>query len=262
MNSPQRVGVLRTPVDFQLFPRRAVMIYDPPNGADVVFSCHDHEGHFFYCKADKPGRRIRAVEMICTTLADRLGIRTAEFAVIEHGGETYFGSRQEMSSAGHFEVQDFLTTPMQNELGQPAAFPGEYLAQMLALDLFFGNPDRAIHNFLLVRDGGILRICAIDFASVDLSVLTTSSFPVANCPTLTVGKRFGKIHGTFVGASVEMIARIEALPADVFARIVAGVPEDWLSEEERGGLVGIWDSPGFRSRLMSLRAGLVDGTLV
>lgn len=250
------------PLENQLFARRTRIVYPAPNGADVVFTCHDHNGDFFYCKGDQRGRPVRATELICTRLAERLGIRTAPCAIVEHDGDTYFGSQQELSPADRFAVADYLTTPQTNELGQSSHFPGEYLAQLNALDIFLSNPDRGTHNFLLVKDGAIQRICAIDFADADLAGLSSHRFPVANSPTVSVGNRLRGIHGPFTDSAVEMVDRIAALPKDVFTRLVNEVPDEWLTQEKRGGLNEIWSSPGFHSRVAILRASLRDGTVL
>lgn len=63
----------------QLIPRRAQTLLPPPEGEDIDFACYDHEGILFYCKGDGSGRPVRATELICTRLADRLGIRTAPY---------------------------------------------------------------------------------------------------------------------------------------------------------------------------------------
>lgn len=263
MSDPPPVAV--TPfssLDRQLFARRASTVIPPTNGKDIAFCCIDESGRFFFCKDDRAGRDVRATELIVTRLANRLGIRTADWAVIEHDGQTYFGSQQEVSSALPFQVQDYLATPQKNELGQPYAFPGEWLAQLLAFDLFVGNPDRGPHNFLLVKDGSMSQICAIDFADSRLTDLATDRFPVAQSTTVHIGRRYRSIHGSHHAAAVQMIDQIEALPATVFSRIVSEVPADWQNDIATGGLIEVWGSPGFKRRLASLRSVLTDGTLV
>ena len=259
---PPPAATALSSVDQQLFPRRASWVGAPPNGKDMAFSCTDHTGKFFFCKDDRDGKAIRATELIVTRLARRLGIRTADWAVIEHNGHTFFGSQQEVSSASIFQIRDFLSTQQRNELGQPASFPGEYLAQVLAFDLFVGNPDRGPNNFLLVKDGGISRVCAIDFADSRLTDLITDRFPVALSTTVNIGRRYRSIHGSHQAAATEMVDQIEALPATIFSRIVSEVPHGWLSETAIGGLIEIWGSPGFKTRLASLRSVLTNGTLV
>lgn len=246
----------------QLFYRRASTILPSPNGKNVAFGCFDQDGHYYFCKADDGYRPVRATEIIFTRLADRLGIRTAEWAIIEHNHETFFGSRQEISSATHFQTRAYLEKSHSNELGQPANFPGEHLAQLLALDLFMGNPDRGANNFLLVKDGNFIRLCAIDFADGDLAGLGGTRFPVAGTTTTDVGRRYRQIHGQFDDAAIEMVDRIAALPASAFLQIVSEVRDDWLSADLRGGLNEVWGSPGFCRRLTALRSVLEDGTLL
>ena len=251
-----------TPVKSELFSRRATRVYPPPNGHDVIFSCHDHENNYYYCKDDRNGRPACATEMIFTRLADCLGIRTADWSIIEHDNELFFGSRHELSSADRFNTADFLTAAQTNEIGQPSHFPGEHLAQLRAFDFFIGNPDRSLENFLLVRDGPFSRICAIDFAAASLDRLGADRFPVAGDPTVTVGRLLAGIHGAFANSAVAMVDRIAAFPPEIFSRLVHDVPDEWLSQDKKGGLDAVWGSPGFHARLALLRSKLKDGTLV
>ncbi|TPG18515.1 hypothetical protein EAH87_10405 [Sphingomonas koreensis] len=259
-NTGRRISTLS--VEPQLFARRASIIFDPPNGAHVQFSCLDHDGHLFYCKPDADGRPLRAIELICTLLAESLGIRVADVAIIEHGGETYFGSRDEPSSENIFSVRSYLSTRQSDELGGGARFPGEHLARLFVLDVFLNNPDRGFCNFLLVRDGSVRRLCAIDFANADLSAITTDRMPVANSQTLIVGKQLRAIHGDFRSCGVEMLERIATFPADAYKRIVGQVPLDWLTAAQRKELNENWQSSGFANRLATLRKRLEDGELV
>lgn len=263
MSDPQRGGV-RSPssVELELYARRIRTIIDPPNGADVAFTGFDYEGIAFICKDDRSGRRVRATELIFTRLADRLGLRVAECAIVEYERERYFGSRQEVSTLERFDAEYFLTTIMKNELGQPTEFPGSYLAQVRVYDMFISNWDRSLQNFLVVSEGGMRRICLIDFAAGNPFNLTSNRFPVAPDQTVIVGRRLKAIHGTFDRAAIEMIDRIAALPKAAFDHIVREVPDEWLTQEERGGLLEVWGSPGFSERLAALRKGITDGSLV
>lgn len=263
MSDPQQGGArLLAPIEPQLFVRRISTEYPSPNGADITFAGADHDGNVFYCKGDQPARRVRATEMIYTRLAEVVRIRVAACAVVEYKDETYFGSRQEISTLEPFAAQDFLTTPQRNELGQSMDFPGSYLAQLLTFDLFISNWDRSINNFLVVPEGMQRRLCAIDFASADLQSLTANRFPVASSQTVTVGRRLRAIHGRYDREALEMVERIRAVPKATFDQFVNEIPDDWLTQDERGGLLEVWDSPGFSKRLDNLRSGLVDGTLV
>ena len=50
--------------------------------------------------------------------------------------------------------------------------------------------------------------------------------------------------------------------SEIFKRLVHDVPDEWLSQEKKGGLDAVWGSPGFHARLASLRSKLKNGTLV
>lgn len=251
-----------TPADPQLFPRRIQNRFPPPNGADVAFSASDESGAIFYCKKDSNGRHVRATEFICTRLSDHLGFRTPAWSIMEEDGETFFGSQHEISSAGPFVVQDFLTKRRTDELGRIYHFPGAYLAQTFALDMFLGNLDRGLSNFLLVQDGRLFQVCLIDFVESRLMDLTSERFPVAQSSTVLLRKRLSSIHDAFDASAIEMVDRIEAVPKEVFLRYVDETPEDWLGHAQREAFSEVWGSPGFHNRLATLRARLLDGTLL
>ncbi len=251
-----------TPLDPQLFPRRIQNRFPPTNGADIAFLASDDTGAIFYCKEDSNGRHVRATELICTRLSSHLGFRTPAWSIMEENGETFFGSQHEISSAGPFVVQDFLTTPRTDELGRRYPFPGSYLAQTFVLDMFLGNSDRGLNNFLLVQDGRMNQVCLIDFVASHLTDLTSDRFPVAQSATVLLRRRLLGVHDAFDASAIEMVDRIGAVPKEEFLRYVDGTPEDWLDHSQREALSEVWGSPGFHNRLATLRTRLLDGTLI
>ena len=252
------------PLESQLIPHRVSTILPClPNGADLSMLCIVDAGGMYYCKSDRDGRNIRASEWFSTHLASHLGFATAPCSVIENEvGETFFGSLDQGSTAGVFEAKDFLTIPQKNELGQPSHWPGQYLAQLLAFDMFLNNPDRSIQNFILVSDGAQRRLCAIDFAAVRLADLSGHQFPVADSVTMTIGRAVRRTHGEFPGSMIEMVDRIAAIPLDTIRALTSGMPDDWLSGHQREGLCEHWASATIRDRLSTLRAGIEDGSLL
>lgn len=247
-----------------LFYRRIGTIYPTPSiGADLALYCEAVEGGSYYCKFDKDGRQIRATEWLCTHLAAHLGIATAECAILEdETGASYFGSRELISTASEFEVRDFLNHPSPNELGGPSEWPGRYLEQVFAFDMFVGNGDRSMRNFLLVNEGQSRRICAIDFASARLVDWSGYNFPVVTDQTVSVGRRLRETHGPFPASAFEMIDRIGAVPVETIEGILKGMPKDWLTAEQREGTCDNWSSDRVKGRLMALRSGIADGTLL
>lgn len=255
----QKVRVGFHPSEPMLIPHRITVELPPLNGADIRFMAVCN-GRPIFCKDDKDGRRIRAVEMLSTRMAGEVGILTPECTVVENDrGETFFGSIGPMSLAGDLEVQNYLATPEQNEFGGSEPWLGRYTSGLYAYDLFIGNPDRNKRNFVMALDDRHLR--AIDFASADLKLWATERFLIEKTNTLSLGRVLRKIHGFDIDAALEIVKRIEAIPVKAIRRFLAELPRDWLSEVEGESLCGKWESK-LGARLAALSAGLRDGSLL
>jgi hypothetical protein len=248
-----------------LFSLRASTIYPgKPNGADILFHCESDQGGTYYCKGDHSGRFIRATEWFLTHLAQHVGFATPECAVVERDdlGETFFGSRQICSPACSIELHAFLMTPQKNELGQPSNWPGAYLSQLYAFDLFVGNPDRSLTNFLLQKEGFGRRLCAFDFASANLLNMAGIKFGVASDITVSIGRLLRHRHGFFPKSAIETIDRLAAVPAETIVGFLRQMPNDWMSAERKEGICELWSKHQIASRLAALRSGLSDESLL
>ncbi len=230
-----------------------------PNGQHISFRCITSDGSMFYCKDDRDGRPVRAVEWIATKLADHLGLSVAEAAIIEDDrGNTFFGSKSPRSLANQDEVFRHLTTPATGELGQPIPWLGQYLASLNAFDCFIDNPDRTLNNFILDNDGYPRRLRAIDFASARLIDFSAERFPVESENTVLVGRVVRDIHGAHAASGLEMLDRIAAVPLRKVQEIVEPMPNDWLTTNQREGLSEFWVHGGRTDRISRLRALLSD----
>jgi hypothetical protein len=226
-----------------------------PNGKDIDFRCFADDGALYYCKDDKDGRPLRAIEWILTKLAEHLGLSVADCAVIEDDdGRTYFGSKSPSSVAAQVEVSRYMGSPVRGELGQPLPWLGQYLARLWAYDLFVDNPDRCLPNFILDQDGQPRRLRAIDFASARLMDFSTDRFPVESEHTVWVGRVVRKTHGPHLDSALEMIDRIAAVPLNEIDQIVGRMPSDWFSVDQREGLSGFWSEGRRLDRIARLRA--------
>lgn len=233
----------------------------PPIGRDIRFYCWDESGSFYYAKDDDGHRRVRATEWICYSLARHLGLAVADFDVIEDDGETYFGSLRNPSTADQSLMKVYLGRSQVNELGQPLDRPGRFLWALHAFDLLLNNADRYPTNFALVPDGPTQRLVAIDFGSARLSDLASTQFPSDSDTTLRIGRLFRALHGNHVGAALEIVDRVAAIPIDVIDAILQSVPQLWMTNDEKRVIRGHWLGLGNGVRLPALRAGLKDGSL-
>lgn len=250
----------------ELFPLPISGIYpESPQGADIAFVA-DAGGNRYYCKRDQLARPVRATEWIATSIASYLKIPVPDFAILLNPevGETLFGSKEVWGTASRFEAQTFLTTPPSFDpiIGDPFEWLGAYLSRLYAFDLFIGNVDRQICNFLLVASGGSRRLLAFDFASSNLSQIKTTNFAIAQTATLSVGRRWRARREFDAARAFELIDWIGGICPSTLESILAPMPEDWMSSDEREMFIDLWGSGACKVRLAALRRGLSDGSLL
>lgn len=247
-----------------LFPARITTRYPRnPIGKDYAFLCEAGGDGTFHCKSDTSAKPVRANEWIAQSLAQHLGIPVPEFRVIEDAeGETFFGSREIISTAQMADVVHFLSYAQLDELGRVSEWLGRQLSGLTAVDLFLSNPDRTLQNFVFVHDGGMRQLCAIDFADVDLKDITSDRFPIVGTNTMLHGRLLRSRHGFFVESALEMIDRIEAIPRGLIEGILRGMPDDWMAGAQRNDIVDAWSDKKIAVRLSALRAGIKDGSLI
>ena len=235
---------------------------DHPAGKHPKFLCTANDGFLYYCKADADGRSIRATEWIAQSLAVHLGIAVPDFRVMEdmNGDETFFGSRNSISTAGCFEVRDFLTRKKSNELGGPTDWFGRWLSSLYTFDMFLNNPDRGMNNFVLEKGTAAGKLCAIDFADSHLEDITSDRFPVAASNTVCNGKFVSSNHGFFLDSALEMVENIRVIPVSVIDGIIRGMPNDWMLDDQKLQICEAWADGRLNLRLSALRSGLEDGS--
>ena len=254
----------RMSVQPSFFPKRITTRYPSlANGADISFCCGADEG-LFWCKDDKDGRPIRATEWLFTSLARHVGILTPDCAILEDETtqETVFGSLQVTSPIADFEAQKFLGAPRMGEVGQPSEWPGAYLSSLYALDMFLSNPDRSLKNFFVLQNGFNRQICAFDFASASMARLEGRQFPIASDTTVRIGRFLRHTHRFYPAAANEMIDRIAAVPSDTIAAFLRPMPGDWMNAEQRERVCELWSEKRFGGRLLALRTGIADESLL
>jgi hypothetical protein len=197
--------------------------------------------------------------MFSTRLAGLVGIPTPYCSIIEmESGELLFGSLSG-SVADEFEVRAFLSQPLTDELGVPLQLLRHYLSGLYAFDLFLGNDDRSLRNFLIEADSR--RLCAFDFANADLLKLSSRRFPVEHGATISIGRMLRRVHGFDKVAALDMATKLEAVRVEQIQAILREMPNEWWSSDEGEKLCAVWnDERG--GRIEALRAGLGDGSLL
>ncbi len=250
----------------EMFPLELTGILpDCPRGAHLEF-IGEIGSNRYYCKRDKNGRPIRATEWFCNALARLLEIPTPDYAPVlnPENGEILFGSRGQWGTVDGFEVETFLTTPQiaDKAAGGTGGWLHSYLAGLYVFDLFVGNPDRHLSNFLLVPEGGMKKLVAFDFASAELHNLSDQNFNIAQTPTLLVGRRMRSLHGFDTRKAHDMLERIETVQFSAIDGILTALPDDWLNEVDKGKIHDQWKQGRIKARTAALRRGLNDDSLL
>jgi len=246
-----------------LFPARITTRYPSnPIGKDYAFLCEAGNDGTFHCKSDSFNKPVRANEWFAQSLARELLISVPEFRVIEDAdGETFFGSREIISTALKFDIAQYLLRPQMDEIGRASEWLGRYLSGLTVVDLFLNNPDRTTSNFVFVPEGTTRRLCAIDFADVELKDLSGDRFPIATSNTMRHGKLLRNVHGFFVESAFEMIDRIEAVSRSLVEGIFRGMPYEWMAGDQQNEIIDVWASDKKTARLSALRDRISDGSL-
>lgn len=238
---------------------------DPQQGQHREFVA-EVNGTPYHCKRDRNGKPLRATEWFCTSLAGHLNFAVPDFAAIRNpeNDEILFGSKETWGTSNGFAVQTFLTAKPSFDpaVGDPYAWLGSYLSRLYVFDVFVGNPDRQISNFLLANGSGNRTLLAFDFASSELQLLGTTNFLVADTPTMFVGRQLRKLRPFDMQSALELTDWIERCSPQAIEAIFTSMPTEWMPDNERGKIVDLWSTGMVKVRLDALRRGLGNGSLL
>lgn len=242
-------------------PRITTQLPTPPTGRDLSAVGFFDDGAYYFCKDDDGHRPIRATEMLFYVLAEHVGIATAQCEVVEVDGRLLFGSKKSPSIVDEKEVARFVSQAARNELGGRSGWKGGYFARLFVFDTFVGNDDRSANNLVAEREGALIRIKAIDFASAGLLLRPEAKFPVSLCNTSHFARAMDTLHTFDMDAAVEMVGAQGGVPTSFIESALDRMPTEWLDAGLARRFLEFWGGSGRTERLAKLRAGLKDGSL-
>jgi hypothetical protein len=233
--------------DLPLFPLEVVSFVPSPwPSADLKELARTADGHDFAAKWEHEGAGLPASEWLGHQLAKACQIATPFTATLHHGGAHGFGSRIEGA------VSSFKDLPPP-ERAQVVADCGPAMSALLALDVFCGNEDRHLGNWLFRRNlaGQWVPLC-IDFSrALFRRGFPADVWPLPNCNTITtiaLMKTSGRWDGPYAVFAVEQLQRVT--PA-VLEHWMAECPLQWLPQASRTALLSWWSSPAYHARLQA-----------
>ncbi|MDO9416938.1 HipA family kinase [Pararhizobium sp.] len=210
---------------------------------------------------------ICANEWVCTSMADFLHIPVAPCKVLQHlNGELVFGTAMVHPLLSEIEAAQLLTSKEgRNDIGTPEL--RAIASAIYALDLFVGNYDRHLGNFIFSLENlngsheKIARIRAIDYDAATIIENADSELPLSSLSnTISIGRQIRKVHGFDSQSARTTIDRIFTGRTVIFERAMIGMPETWLPQGKRQELQKWATTSGLANRLENLSQGLGNGT--
>ncbi len=229
-----------------LFPLQvARYIPSPWKTADLRQVARTADGHDFAAKWEHEGVGLPASEWLGERLARACQIATPFTAILTDASDRLgFGSRIE----GSVTSFDQMTVPEKLEV---LAACGRAMSGLLALDLFVGNEDRHMGNWLFRRNlaGEWAPLC-IDFSrALFCRGFPHDTWPPTNCNT-TSTMALLKIHGGWDSSHAVISAeRLQHITPQVLRHWLQECPKAWLPEATQVALLAWWSSPAYHARL-------------
>ena len=257
--------VKEEPIQLPLFARKAVLNFGiPSRTADALGQIQADDDFVYYVKDDARGRPIRASEWLGTRIAEMSGVAAPTPAIIAlQSGRLVFGSRRISGVSDATETARYLLAKTTNELGECCAHLAPLLSSIYALDLAINNVDRNLTNYLSVADYESRHLYAADYGrALFYDEWDWARFPDSSHTTVSAGRILRRLHGYDATAAHRTLDRLTSIPVSAVESIFEGQPADWLAKLAREKFLSDWAAGMWLTRIMTLRGGLDDGSLL
>lgn len=187
-----------------------------------------------------------ASEWFCYHLGYRIQIALPSFAILQEGSDEHFGSRFE----GGIKQFSDIPPPDQTRLLVDCA---PDISRIIAMDLFVGNEDRHLNNFLFreQRLGGKISVVAMDFSrSLFVRGWPADLFPMPTTTKTMMVLAILKNMGIWDSAVANLVlASIQSVSPVEVERWLTEMPSRWLEPHRIADVKAWWASPEFGKRL-------------
>jgi hypothetical protein len=230
-------------------------------GADSSEGCFCGDAGGYVIKKNIAGNPTAShCEWLCSRLAQRAGVPVAGFNIVETtSGELWFGSEWAKGS-----IKDWWTSVASGGINIDDLRDG--LSQIYALDLFTGNGDRHLNNYLVFAEGASHRVHSMDYGRAWLfNGLPLPALPMAATENTMEAKRWMKDNFAAYPNAAAMVPVVDELSrvttADV-AELIRQQPMGWLDQTQVDAILAWWDAGNARQRIDQIRDGIGDGSLI
>lgn len=127
------------------------------------------------------------------------------------------------------------------------------MSRILALDLFLGNDDRHLNNFLFrpQKVGGALTVMAMDFSrSLLVRGWPNDTIPMpTEAKTMMVLSLLRHLKLWDQGAAQLLLMSLQTITAAEFGHWLGSMPAAWLDASRQAALLAWWSSPALGQRI-------------
>lgn len=246
-------------VSYQPFPK--------PETAYAKGRAIGEDGVAYIIKANSGGVPICANEWISTGLAESLHLPVAPCKVLKMpDGELVFGSAELTNRLPDHELAALLVGGVKPN-GLIVHDLTSILSRLHAFDLFVGNYDRHLSNYLMSlewsddRTTRIGNLRAIDFDAADIVTRGNIILPMhGRTNTMVASKLIRETHPFANQPVTQMLTQLRKGREVMFEQAMYGLPSEWLSDTDRSALLKKVASESFASEIHQLEQGLSNGS--
>lgn len=224
----------------------AYTIPNPYPSADLREVAIGTDGCEYALKGQADHSSLPATEWFCYHLASKMQLAVPQFVILQQGTLESFGSRFE----GGVKQWSQIPPPEQKALLSTAA---RDISRIIAMDLFVGNDDRHLNNFLFRNrqvDGGLV-VFTMDYSrSLFIRGWPKDAFPLPPGTKTMMVMNLLKQLSVWDGASATLaLATIQSVSSVEAVSWLKAMPNPWMSGINLTQIGAWWGSTAFDQRL-------------
>ncbi len=254
----------------ELLPIPLTIVWLDPNNlgtADSAGACRASDGLEYIIKCKTNSSSIPRSDLIphsewfCSRLGDLIHLPIPAYRTLAMpDGELVFGSRCEggvMPETVNWWDKVEIGEIDYNKIK-------ETICRIYVFDNFIFNSDRHLNNYLFREARSGWSLFSFDYSRAWLCMgLPLRSLPFAPVEkTLKVQRYIRRKFGEYIDQVIvdDVLNKLNYFTENDVNNIIESHPVEWLSENEKDGILSWWASPAKEARINGISEGIKDGT--
>ena len=226
--------------------------------ADCSQVCRCDDGSDYAVKDSASGELVPHSEWFCTHLGEAVGLASPPCKVVNVQGKRCFGSRWE---TGH-NARDWWLRASAGEIDFHSL--ALTLSRIYAFDLFVNNIDRHATNYIVREQHFGTALLAFDYSRAWLvHGVPPPTLPLPEqCNTVQLQRSLCRLFGEFfnVDEATHVLDSLIKVDGNRVESIIGTHPQEWLTNEQRDGILNWWVSSARTARAEAIVKGVKDGS--